>query len=128
MADRPSEFTLRVDDAERSFRCNQNVAPSALVGRLRHLPVSVAVAVTAVVLVVTARIAHAEPDFPHHPPVACLALLGVVLTVVLAERSLGSVRTLLIGVLAPTLGVLGTLLTVTIGSAFGEALDRKSVV
>jgi phosphatidylglycerol lysyltransferase len=127
MADRPSEFTLRVDDAARSFRCNQNVAPSALVGQLRRLPVSVAVAVTAVVLVVTARIAHAEPDFPHHPPVACLALLGVVLTVVLAERSLGSVRTLLIGVLAPTLGVLGTLLTVTVGSALGEAHAELAV-
>ena len=69
--------------------------------RLTTVAVGLAVlmAVTAAVLVVTARIAHAEPDFPHHPPVACLALLGVVLTVVLAERSLGSVRTLLIGVL-----------------------------
>jgi len=79
------------------------------------------VAVVAVALVVTARMAHSEPDFPHHPPVACLALVAVVLTTVLAERSLGSIRTLVIGVGAPLLGVLATLLTVTIGSALGEA-------
>lgn len=97
------------------------VAPQALLGRLRRFPVSVAVTVAAAVLVVTARMAHAEPDFPHHPPVACLALVAVALTTVLAERSLGSLRTLVIGVLAPTLGVLGALLTVTIGSALGEA-------
>ena len=78
-------------------------------------------AVVAVALVVTARMAHSEPDFPHHPPVACLALVAVVLTTVLAERSLGSIRTLVIGVGAPLLGVLATLLTVTIGSALGEA-------
>ncbi|SDQ24168.1 Lysylphosphatidylglycerol synthetase, C-terminal domain, DUF2156 family [Curtobacterium sp. UNCCL20] len=98
-----------------------SVAPASLVGRLRRFPVSVVVTLAAVVLVVTARMAHAEPDFPHHPPVACLALAAVVLTTMLAERSLGSVRTLVIGVAAPTLAVLGTLLTVTIGSALGEA-------
>ncbi|MFS2030763.1 hypothetical protein ACEN85_11715, partial [Curtobacterium sp. CT11-45] len=97
------------------------MAPAALLGRLRRSPVSVAVAVVAVALVVTARMAHSEPDFPHHPPVACLALVAVVLTTVLAERSLGSLRTLVIGVGAPLLGVLATLLTVTIGSALGEA-------
>jgi lysylphosphatidylglycerol synthetase-like protein (DUF2156 family) len=79
------------------------------------------VAPAAVALVVTARMSHAEPDFPHHPPVACTALVAVVLATILAERSLGSVRTLVIGVAAPTLGVLATLLTVTIGSALGEA-------
>lgn len=121
MADRPSWFTPWSDDAAPPIRWDQNVAPSALLGRLRRFPVSIAVTVAAVLLVVTARMAHAEPDFPHHPPVACLALVAVALTTVLAERSLGSVRTLLIGMLAPALGVFGTLLTVTIGSALGEA-------
>lgn len=97
------------------------VAPAALVGRLRRFPLSVAVTAAAALLVVTARMTHAEPDFPHHPPVACIALVAVVLTTVLAERSLGSVRALAIGVGAPALGVLTTLLTVTIGSALGEA-------
>ena len=97
------------------------MAPQALLGRLRRFPVSVVVTVVAVVLVVSARMSHAEPDFPHHPPVACLALAAVALTTVLAERSLGSLRTLVVGVAAPGLAVLGTLATVSIGAAFGEA-------
>ncbi|WP_439693536.1 bifunctional lysylphosphatidylglycerol flippase/synthetase MprF [Curtobacterium sp. SP.BCo] len=97
------------------------MAPSALFGRLRRFPVSVVVTLTAVAFAVSARMAHAEPDFPHHPPVACLALVAVILTTVVAERSLGSLRTLVIGVGAPLLAVGATLLTVTIGSAFGEA-------
>ncbi|WFR67910.1 hypothetical protein P9139_05885 [Curtobacterium flaccumfaciens] len=97
------------------------MAPQALLGRLRRFPVSVVVTVVAGVLVVSARMAHAEPDFPHHPPVACLALVAVALTTILAERSLGSLRTLVIGVGAPALAVLGTLATVSIGAAFGEA-------
>lgn len=121
MADRPSGFTPRSDDGEPAKQCDGTVALSALLGRLRRFPVSVLVTVTAVVLVVSSRMMHAEPDFPHHPPVACLALVAVALTSVLAERALGSVRTLLVGVGAPTLGVLATLLTVTVGSALGEA-------
>ncbi|MCS6577863.1 hypothetical protein [Curtobacterium poinsettiae] len=103
------------------------MTPAALVGRLRRFPVSVSVAAATAVLLVSARIAHAEPDFPHHPPVACLAVVLVVLTTVLAERSLGSIRTVVIGVVAPALGVLGTLLTVSIGSALGEAHAELAV-
>lgn len=62
MAGRPSRFTPGVDDGGGSIECNQNVAPSALAGRLRRFPVSVAVTVAAVPLVATARMAHAEPD------------------------------------------------------------------
>ncbi|WIE75992.1 DUF2156 domain-containing protein [Curtobacterium sp. MCSS17_007] len=97
------------------------MAPASLLAHLRRAPVSVATAVAAVVLVITARIAHAEPDFPHHPPVALLATGAVVLAVVLAERALGSLRTLVVGIGAPVLAVLVTLLTVTVGQAAGEA-------
>ncbi|MDM7888249.1 DUF2156 domain-containing protein [Curtobacterium sp. RHCJP20] len=97
------------------------MAPASLLAHLRRAPVSVATAVAAVVLVVSARIAHAEPDFPHHPPVALLALGAVVLAVVLAERALGSVRTVVVGVAAPALAVLVTLLAVAVGQATGEA-------
>lgn len=121
MADRPSWITPRGDDAVVVALWDETVAPQALFGRLVHFPVSVVVAVVTVAVVLSARMTHAEPDFPHHPPVACLALVAVVLTTILAERSLGSVRTLVIGVAAPVLAVLATLLTVTIGSALGEA-------
>ncbi|MBK0296364.1 hypothetical protein IAE22_30135 [Bacillus sp. S34] len=50
-----------------------------------------------------------------------MALVAVALTTILAERSLGSLRTLVSGVAAPALAVLGTLATVSIGAAFGEA-------
>jgi len=121
VADRPSRFTPRSDDAACGIGWDGIVAPQALLGRLRRFPVSVVVTVAAVALVVTARMAHAEPDFPHHPPVAGLALVAVALTTVLAERSLGSVRTLVIGVGAPVLALAGTLATVSVGAAFGEA-------
>ncbi|ROS67773.1 lysylphosphatidylglycerol synthetase-like protein (DUF2156 family) [Curtobacterium sp. PhB141] len=121
MADRPSWITPRGDDAGSGAVWDETVAPQALFGRLVRFPVSVVAAVVAVAVVLSARMTHAEPDFPHHPPVACLALAAVVLTTVLAERSLGSVRTLVIGVGAPVLALLATLLTVTIGSALGEA-------
>ncbi|KTR48161.1 hypothetical protein NS359_14700, partial [Curtobacterium oceanosedimentum] len=58
----------------RRLRWDDTVAPASLLAHLRRAPVSVTTAVAAVVLVVSARIAHAEPDFPHHPPVALLAL------------------------------------------------------
>ena len=115
------------DDTGEQDRCNDHVTPAALVGRLRRFPVSVSVAAATTSLLVTARIAHAEPDFPHHPPVACLAMVLVIVTTVLAERSLGSVRTVVIGVVAPALGVLGALLTVSIGSALGEAHAELAV-
>ncbi|MGU3410187.1 bifunctional lysylphosphatidylglycerol flippase/synthetase MprF [Microbacterium sp. M1A1_1b] len=89
--------------------------------RLRRYPVTLVVTGAIVVLVVGARLAHAEPDFPHHPPVACLALVATVLATALAERTLGSVRTAVIGVVVPTVAVLGTQLAVTIGDALGEA-------
>ncbi len=97
------------------------MAPNTLVAALRRHPVSTAVAVASVVLVVTARIAHAEPDFPHHPPVAWAALVVVVLATLLAERTLGSLRTVAIGVLAPLAAAGTTLLAVTVGAAMGEA-------
>jgi len=102
------------------------VAPSSPLVRLRRVPVTVVAALSAVA-VAAVRPAHTEPDFPHHPPVACLALVAVVLTTVLAERSLGSVRTLVIGIGAPLLAVLATLLTVQIGSALGEAHATAAV-
>ncbi len=98
-----------------------SVAPASLIAHLRRVPVTVTVALVAVVLVVTASTVHAEPDFPHHPPVALLALGVVVLATLLTERSLGSVRAVLVGVLAPAAAVGVTLLTVTVGAAMGEA-------
>ncbi|OIH95134.1 bifunctional lysylphosphatidylglycerol flippase/synthetase MprF [Curtobacterium sp. MCBA15_001] len=89
--------------------------------RLRRWPVTLVVTGVLLVLVVAARLTHAEPDFPHHPPVACLALVATVLAAAVAERSLGSVRTALLGVLVPTAAVLGTQLAVTVGTALGEA-------
>ncbi len=106
---------------DRAVRCDDTVAPETLIAHLRRSPVTVAVAVAAPVLLVTARMAHAEPDFPHHPPVAVVALVAVVFAAGLAERSFGSLRTLLIGVAAPVAAVLVTLLTVTLGAAMGEA-------
>lgn len=79
------------------------------------------VGVASVLLAVTARVAHAEPDFPHHPPVAWAALAVVVAVTVLAERTLGSLRTILVGVGAPLAAVGVTFLAVTVGSAMGEA-------
>ncbi len=79
------------------------------------------VGVASVLLAVTARVAHAEPDFPHHPPVAWAALAVVVAVTVLAERTLGSLRTVLVGVGAPLAAVGVTFLAVTVGSAMGEA-------
>ncbi|GGL02899.1 hypothetical protein GCM10009769_21310 [Curtobacterium luteum] len=102
-------------------RFDETVAVPPVLTRLRALPVSVVVAVAAVLAVVSARLLHSEPDFPHHPPVACLALAAVVATTVVAERALGSVRTVVIGVVAPALAVLATLVAVTVGSALGEA-------
>ena len=110
------------------LRWDDTVAPASLLAHLRRAPVSVATAAAAVVLVVTARIAHAEPDFPHHPPVALLATGVVVLAVVLAERSLGSLRTLVVGTAAPTLAVLVTLLAVAVGQGAGEPLFAPSIV
>ncbi|MDM7892116.1 bifunctional lysylphosphatidylglycerol flippase/synthetase MprF [Curtobacterium caseinilyticum] len=94
---------------------------SALVASTRRHPVSVGVAAASVLLAVTARIAHAEPDFPHHPPVAWAALAVVVAATVLAERTLGSLRTVLVGAGAPLAAVGVTYLAVTVGAAMGEA-------
>lgn len=101
--------------------CDGSVVQSALVASIRRHPVSVGVGVASVLLAVTARVAHAEPDFPHHPPVAWAALAVVVAVTVLAERTLGSLRTVLVGVGAPLAAVGVTFLAVTVGSAMGEA-------
>ncbi|MEK6311500.1 MAG: DUF2156 domain-containing protein [Curtobacterium sp.] len=97
------------------------MAVPPVLSKLRTVPVTVVVAIAAVLAIVTARMMHSEPDFPHHPPVACAALVAVVASTWIAERALGSVRTVLVGVVAPVLAVLATLLAVTIGSALGEA-------
>ena len=102
-------------------RCDGSVDPATLVTALRRHPVTTGVAVVAVLLAVTARIAHVEPDFPHHPPVAWLALAAVVAATLLAERAVGSVRTVLVGVGAPLAAVGVTALAVTVGAAIGEA-------
>ncbi|WP_141399312.1 bifunctional lysylphosphatidylglycerol flippase/synthetase MprF [Curtobacterium sp. 'Ferrero'] len=98
-----------------------------VLSRLRRFPVTTAVAVAAVVVVASARMAHSEPDFPHHPPVACVALAAVVVASLLAERALGSIRTLVVGIGAPVVAVLGTLLAVQVGSALGEAHAETAV-
>ena len=103
------------------------VAPSSLLLRLRRFPVSVVATVAVLVVVASVRLTHTEPDFPHHPPVACVALAAVVLTTVLAERSLGSIRTLLIGVGAPLLAALVAMLEENVGSALGEAHAEYAV-
>ncbi len=104
-----------------SRRFDEDVAVHHVLSRLRTVPVTLAVAVAAALAIVTARMMHSEPDFPHHPPVACLALVAVVATTWIAERVLGSVRTVLVGVVAPVLAVLATQAAVTIGAALGEA-------
>ncbi len=106
---------------EPSRRFDESVAVPPVLSKLRTVPVTVVVAIAAVLAIVTARMMHSEPDFPHHPPVACAALVAVVASTWIAERALGSVRTVLVGVVAPVLAVLATLLAVTIGSALGEA-------
>ncbi len=109
MADRPPRFTPWSDDAASRIRWDRQRGTFSTVRSTPSLPVSVVVTLTAVAFAVSARMAHAEPDFPHHPPVACLALVAVILTTVVAERSLGSLRTLVIGVGAPLLAVGATL-------------------
>lgn len=128
MADRPSWFTPLVDAARSRTRCSETVPIRPALTRLRpglvrlrRWPVTLVVTGAVLVLVVAARLTHAEPDFPHHPPVACLALVATVLAAAVAERSLGSVRTALLGVLVPTAAVLGTQLAMTVGAALGEA-------
>jgi phosphatidylglycerol lysyltransferase len=112
----------RVVDARGSrIRCDDPVQLHPALARLRRYPVTVVTAGAIVVLVVAARLTHAEPDFPHHPPVACLALVATVLAAGLAERTFGSVRTLLVGVLVPAVAMLVTHLAVTVGAALGEA-------
>ncbi|MFS0729123.1 DUF2156 domain-containing protein [Curtobacterium sp. 1P10AnD] len=98
-----------------------------VLSRLRSFPVTVVVAVVATALIVSARMMHSEPDFPHHPPVACLALVAVVLATLVAERRLGSVRTVVVGLAAPLLAAGATLAVVSLGSALGEAHAEAAV-
>lgn len=102
-------------------RCDDTVAIRPVLVRLRRYPVAIVASVAIVALVVGTRLTHAEPDFPHHPPVACLALVATVFAVVVAERRIGSLRTAVVGVLVPALAALGTHLAVTVGAALGEA-------
>ncbi|WP_144761683.1 bifunctional lysylphosphatidylglycerol flippase/synthetase MprF [Curtobacterium sp. 9128] len=92
-----------------------------VLARLRRYPVSLVMTGAIVVLVVGARLSHAEPDFPHHPPVACIALVATVLAAAVAERTLGSIRTAVVAVAVPTIAMLATQLAVSVGSALGEA-------
>ncbi|WIB60610.1 DUF2156 domain-containing protein [Curtobacterium sp. MCLR17_007] len=92
-----------------------------VLARLRRHPVTLVVAGAIVVLVVGARLTHAEPDFPHHPPVACLALVATIIAAAVAERTIGSIRAALVGVVVPAIAMLVTELAVSVGDALGEA-------
>jgi phosphatidylglycerol lysyltransferase len=89
--------------------------------------VTLAVTVGVLVLVVVVRVATAEPDFPHHPPVAALALVALVAGTWTAERAIGAVRTVIVAMIVPTLAVLGSALAVQIGAAAGEAHAEDAV-
>jgi phosphatidylglycerol lysyltransferase len=121
MADRPARFSPRVDVPRAPIRCDARVRITPFVARLRRYPVTVIVTAVTVALVAAARLNGSEPDFPHHPPVACVALLALLVATAVSERAIGSVRTIVVGLVVPTVAILLTRVAVTVGAALGEA-------